>query len=196
MAARPESGQARLEDYVCAALQSAPAGEFAIVAHSGGGVIGAEIARRVPERVAAFLALSAVIPPAGGSLISAMPAPNRWLLSAAMRFGGTRPPDSAIRRGLGHGLADQVTNRIITDFQPEPPGYYRDRIGDGVSTPWRGYVHTTADRELVPALQRRFAGRLGGGWHHDLDTGHLPMLDKPQAVAGLTARFLDAKPRR
>lgn len=194
VAGRPTSTQARLDDYVQAALGPVPAGSFAVVAHSGGGVMAAEVARRVPERVTAFLGLSAVIPPAGGSFLSAMPVPSRWVLSAVMRFGGTRPPDSAIRGGLAHGLDEQVTNRIVADFVPESAGYYRDRTGRGGPVGWRGYVRTTGDRELSPALQRRFAGHLDATWHEDLDTGHLPMIEKPRAVAGLITRFLDARP--
>lgn len=194
VAARPTSARARLADYVDVALESAPAGVFAVVAHSGGGVVAAEVARRVPERVAGFLGLSAVIPPAGGSFISAMPAPSRWVLGAVMRFGGTRPPDSAIRRGLAHGLDDRTTARIIADFQPESNRYYRDRTGRGTLTGWRGYVRTIGDRELPPALQRRFAGHLDASWHEDLDTGHLPMIERPEAVAGLITRFLVTRP--
>ncbi|MDT0327327.1 alpha/beta fold hydrolase [Nocardiopsis lambiniae] len=193
VASRPESTKARLDDHVQAALASVPEGGFAIVAHSGGGVIGAQIARCVPERVTALLGVSAVIPPTGGSFISAMPVPNRWVLGAVMRFAGTRPPDSVIRRGLAHGLDDQVIDRIIADFTPESPGYYRDRVGRGAWDGRRGYVRTTGDRELSPALQRRCAQRLGADWHHDLDTGHLPMIEEPRAVAGSITRFLDAR---
>lgn len=194
VAARPQTARPRLHDYAQAALASAPAGELAVVAHSAGGVIGAEIAQLAPERITAFLGLSAVIPPAGGSFISAMPVPNRWVLSTVMRFAGTRPPDSAIRRGLAHGLDDQITDRIIADFTPESPGLYRDRTTHGAWSGWRGYVRTTSDRELPLALQQRCVQRLGAAWHEDLDTGHLPMIEQPHAVAGLIARFLDARP--
>lgn len=190
---RPESADARLKDYAEAALASAPEGEFAVVAHSGGGMVGAEITRLAPERVTAFLGLSAVIPPAGGSFISSMPVPNRWVLSAAMRLAGTRPPDAAIRRGLAHGLDNQVTERIIADFSPESPGYYRDRSGRGEWDGWHGYVHTASDRELPLALQRRCAERLGASWRDELDTGHLPMIEAPQALAGLITQFLHAR---
>ncbi|WP_166354376.1 alpha/beta fold hydrolase [Phytoactinopolyspora limicola] len=193
VASRPDGSKARLRDYAEAAIGSAPAGEFTIVAHSAGGLIGAEITRLVPDRVSAFLGVSAVIPAPGGSFISAMPAPNRWVLSVAMRLAGTRPPDSAIRRGLAHGLTDEVTDRIIADFHSESPHLYRDRIGRGAWSGWRGYVHTTGDRELPLKLQQRCAQRLGAGWHDDLATGHLPMIEDPKAVAGLITRFLDAR---
>ncbi|MFI6265875.1 alpha/beta fold hydrolase [Micromonospora sp. NPDC051006] len=193
VASRPGNGRARLRDYAQAAIDSAPTGGFVIVAHSAGGVIGSEVLRLVPERVSAFLAISAVIPRPGGSFISAMPVPNRWLLSAVMRFAGTRPPDSAIRRGLAHGLAEQVADRIIADFTPESPGLYRDGTAHREWSGWRGYLRTSGDRELPIALQRRCAQRLGAAWQYELDAGHLPMLEDHPAVAASITRFLDSR---
>ena len=78
VAARPASGvRATLREYVDAAVESAPEGKFALVAHSSGGVIAAEVARRVPERVEKLLAVSAVVPAPGRSFIAASPIPNR-----------------------------------------------------------------------------------------------------------------------
>src|SRR3712207_5167808 len=78
VAGRPATGaSASLVDYAQAAIAAAPPGEFTVVAHSVGGVVGAEVARLVPERVAGFLALSAAIPGPLGSFVSAMPRPNR-----------------------------------------------------------------------------------------------------------------------
>lgn len=195
IAARPaRGGKASLRDYAEAAIDSAPAGRFAVIAHSSGGVIGAEIARLAPERVSAFLAVAAVIPNAGGSFLSAMPAPNRWVLDVAMRLAGTRPPDSAIRRGLARGLHGQTTDRIIANFAPESPGLYRGKTTHRSWSGWRGYVLTTRDHQLPIALQRRCAQRLGAAWQESLDTGHLPMIENAHALGGSITRFLQAQP--
>jgi len=191
VAARPRpGGTARLRDYTEAAVASAPAGSFAIVAHSSGGVVGAEVARLVPERVSAFLAVTAVVPPPGGSFISAMPIPNRWVLSLAMRIAGTRPPAAAIRRGIAGGLDARTADRVVADFVPESPGLYRDDTSVATLTAPRGYVITTRDRELPPRLQRTFARRLDAPWQDELTAGHLPMIEDPRALAGSITRFL------
>lgn len=193
IAARPARiAGSDVRDYAHAAIGSAPTGRFAVVAHSSGGVIGAEITRLAPERVSAFLAVTAVIPEPAGSFLSAMPAPSRWVLGAVLRFAGTRPPNAAIQRGLAHGLDDRTTDRIIADFAPESVGLYRGRIA---GQPWsgrRGYVFTAQDRELPIAAQRRSAQRLGPDWTGHLDTGHLPMIENPHALAGSVAAFLAA----
>lgn len=190
VAPRPANATAGLRAYADAALDAVPAERFVIVAHSAGGVVGAEVVRLAPERVTGFLAVSAIVPRPGGSFLTAMPAPNRWILSAAMRLVGTRPPDAAIRRSLAHGLDERTSDRLVADFTPESQGYYRDRTG---AQPWggrRGYVTTTGDRELPRALQRRFAARLGAPWQRELATGHLPMLEGPGALAASIASFV------
>lgn len=191
VAARPARiGGAGLRDYAAAAVGSAPAGRFAVVAHSSGGVIGAEIARLVPERVSAFLAVTAMIPKPGGSFLSAMPAPNRWVLAAVMQVAGTRPPTGAIRRSLAHGLDEQTTDRIVAEFTPESAGLYRDRTAGHAGGGRCGYVFTRRDRALPMAEQRRSAERLGPEWTDHLDTGHLPMIENPRALAGSIAAYL------
>jgi pimeloyl-ACP methyl ester carboxylesterase len=196
VAARPDRiAGASLRDYAETAIGSAPIGRFAVVAHSSGGLIGAEIAQIAAERVSAFLAVTAMIPKPGGSFLSAIPAPNRWVLSAVMRYAGTRPPNAAIQRGLAHGLDDQTTDRIIADFVPESPDLYRDKIAHHSWSGRRGYVFTKRDRGLPNAVQRRSAQRLGPDWTDHLDTGHLPMIENPHALASSIAQFLAADPR-
>lgn len=192
VAARPASGeQASLEEYVDAAIGSAPAGKFLVVAHSSGGVIGAEVARRVSDRVKGFLAVSAVIPAPGGSFIGAMPIPNRWILGVMMRMTSTRPPASVIRRGLAYGLPEEITRRIIEEFVPESDRLYRDRTGTGPLEVESGYVFTTADREFPLKLQQQSAQRLGARWTSELSTGHLPMIEDPQEMAEVVIRYLE-----
>lgn len=150
--------------------------------------MGAEIARLVPERVTGFLGISAVIPAAGGSFLSSMPVPNRWILRAVMRLAGTRPPAKAIRRTLGTGLSDDVAERVVTEFIPESLGLYRDRTGPHTWSCHRGYLLTTQDKELSPGLQRVIAERFGAEWSDEIATGHLPMVQDP----GATAAAIDA----
>lgn len=190
VAPRSDGETAGIRVYAEAALGSVSAERVTIVAHSAGGVVAAEAAQLAPERVGGLLAVSAIVPVSGGSFLTAMPAPSRWVLGAAMRLAGTRPPDSAIRGALANGLDEQLVARIVADFRPEPQRFYRDRVG---SLPWdgsRGYVTTARDRELPPALQERFAARLGGAWRRELATGHLPMLEDSARLAEAITAFV------
>ena len=191
VAPRPTNA-AGLRDYAEAAIQAVETDGFTIVAHSAGGVVAAGVTSLVPYRVNGLLALSAVVPKPGGSFISAMPAPNRWILNVAMRLGGTRPPDSAIRKTLTHGLDESLVEKLISDFEAEPLGFSRDSVGQQKWGGPKGYAVTKNDRELPASLQRTFGERLGATWYGEVETGHLPMLEDPQAVADNIVRFLDA----
>lgn len=191
VAPRPaRHSDAPLSAYVEAAVDAAPPGRFAIVAHSSGGVVGAELARILEDRVSSFLAISAVIPTGTDSFVSAMPVPNRWILPPVMRLAGTRPPDKAIRRGLCGGLNDDDVERIVAEFVPESQGLYMDRTAAHVWSGRRGVLLTTQDKELPLGLQRRFAERLGAQWNKEIATGHLPMIQDPPATARAIEEFL------
>ncbi|MFV0434557.1 MAG: alpha/beta fold hydrolase [Leucobacter sp.] len=190
VAPRPTSGEVGIRAYVNAAIDAMPTERIVIVAHSAGGVVGAEISRLAPERVAGFLGVCAIVPQPGGSFLTAMPIPNRLMLSVAMRLAGTRPPDAVIRKSLARGLDEQTADRLIAEFAPESQSYYRERIGERRWAGARGYVLTTEDRELPATLQQRFAKNLGATWHRELPAGHLPMLESPEALAETVAGFL------
>lgn len=205
VAARPDgvagggagfTARVSLADYAKAALASAPWDRFAVVAHSAGGVVGAELARLAPDRVSALLGVSAVVPQPAGSFVSSMPFPNRLMLSLVMRVAGTRPPDSVIRGGLTAGLEEETVDRVVADFVTEAPALYRGRAGQEPLRQRRGYVLTTRDRTLSQSLQRRFAGNLFAqdhdvSWQEALDTGHLPMFEDPRSLTHLVSGFLN-----
>lgn len=191
VAPRPGAGaSAALTDYAEAALAGAPPGRFALVAHSAGGVVASQVLRLAPERVTAFLGLSAAVPRPGRSFVGSMPLPNRWVLGTALRLAGTRPPESAIRRGLGAGLDEDMIGRIVAGFTPESRGFYLDASrGHGWAGP-TGYVTTKQDRDFPASLQHRFAERLGASWRDELPAGHLSMVQCPAQVTDAIHRFL------
>lgn len=193
VAPRPAGhSDAPLSAYVDAAVLAAPPGKFAVVAHSSGGVVGSEVVRLVPERAVWLLAISAVIPADRQSFVSAMPAPNRWVLAFGLRVGGTGPPAAALRRGLAGGLAVDAADRLVDEFEPESRRLYLDRTQEHRMTGRRGFLFTTEDRQIPLNLQRRFAQRLGGEWSKEIATGHVPMLQDPHTTASSIEEFLSS----
>ncbi|MCH8560779.1 MULTISPECIES: alpha/beta fold hydrolase [unclassified Nesterenkonia] len=186
VAPRPTTGET-VSDYARAALEAAPAERFTLIVHSSGGVVAAELARSAePGRITGVLGLAAVIPRAGASFVSSLPFPQRFILPAVMRVAGTRPPESSIRKGLGAGLDETTTRRLVADLSPEPREYFTSRAADPAALfaiPSRGYVVTTDDAEIPSALQRRFAARLHPTETFEVRAGHLPMLTHPKVIA-------------
>ena len=123
-----------------------------------------------------------------------MPLPNRVLLGLVMRVLGTRPPEKALRAQAA-GLPEPVVDRIVRDFVPESQRYYRDPAPEAVMPAHRAYVCTTGEDDRSEAMQRSFARRLGVESPEELATGHLPMLEDPDALAGKIVSFVDSVAR-
>ncbi|MBL1080044.1 alpha/beta hydrolase [Nocardia sp. 2] len=189
VATYPKRADATLRDITAEVLAQAPSGAFTIVAHSIGGVVASQIAATAPERVAGLLGIAASFPAARTSFLAASPAPQRVLLGLIMRIAGTRPPEKAIRSVLCAGLGQDDTARIIADFVPESAHLYRDAVPPRTFPERRGYVVTTADRQLSAAQQHQHANELGPGLRRGLPTGHLPMLQDPASLAEIIHEF-------
>lgn len=188
----PDGPSASLADYADIAAARAPWPRFAVVAHSVGGVVAAELLARHPGRVTGVLGLSAVVPRPGRSFVGSMPLPARLVLGTVLRVAGTRPPDGALRKGLAAGLPAATAERVVADVRPESVRLYLDRAHPRSLPAVRGYLRTTRDRELTVAAQQRFAAVLQATWTEELPTGHLPMLEDPVGVAAAVRRLVAA----
>lgn len=186
----PRAASASLADYADTAADQAPWPAFAVVAHSIGGVVAVELLARHHARVTGFLAVTAVVPRPDESFIDTLPVPSRFLVRAMLRLAGTRPPDRLIRAGVASGVAPATADRIVGDFEPEAVGLYRDRTSARDLPSVRAYLHTTADKELSADVQGRSAQTLEARWTQELPTGHLPMLEAPDAVTSALRRLL------
>lgn len=189
----PKGTTAPLSDYTTKALDAAPAGEFIVVAHSVGGVVGAQLLSEAPERVTGFLGIAASFPTPGRSFFGSLPFPSRMLLSVVTRLAGTRPPDKAIRATLTAGLEEPQVRRILQEFDPESQALYRTPVSSRRVPALRGYIETTNDRELSHTLQQRFARTLDAQRTATLPTGHLPMLEDPPATLAAIKKFLQGE---
>ena len=187
---RPPGADVSLGDHATTALDATGTDRFVIVAHSAGGTVAAKLLELQPQCVAGLLGVSCVVPASGASFIGSMPFPNRAVLGLVMRVLGTRPPEKALRAQAA-GLPAPVVEALVSDFVPESQRYYRDPVQEAITPTHRGYVCTTRDDELPEALQRSFARRLGVDRPDELATGHLPMLEDPDALAGKLDSFLE-----
>ena len=182
-----------LTDYahhVVTQIEAAEAEDVVLGGHSIGTVVALEAAALLGDRVAGLLSIAGAVPPTGGSFFSAFPFPQRTIVSAVVRLLGTRPPKGMLRKGLCAGLDEAMTADVISRFAPESQHLFRDIPQDVTTVFARGYIHTSLDKEIPPALQERFAKRLGVGFRAAVETGHLPMLEAPSELAVPIREFL------
>ncbi|WP_240647577.1 alpha/beta fold hydrolase [Paenibacillus nanensis] len=183
-----------LEDYISAIqrqIEEWGCERFILVAHSISGILAMELAQRFQGRVAGLVAVGAVISRNGGSFLSSLPAPNRWILGAILRLAGTKPPESALRKGLCSDLPPEQADRVVRDFLPESKRLYTERIR--ASAPAgipKMYVKLTEDKEITPSLQNRMIAALEPEYIEELPSGHLPMLSEPEGLSQALSRML------
>ena len=182
-----------LTDYarhVITQIDAAEADRVTLVGHSIGTVVALETAALLGERVDGLLSIAGVVPAPGGSFFSAFPLPQRAIVSTMVRLLGTRPPEGMLRKGLCAGLDEAAADDIIDRFAPESQRLFRDAPRQPAAVFARGYVHTTRDQEIPPALQQRFGERLDAGFRAEVESGHLPMLETPSRLVAVIRDFL------
>jgi pimeloyl-ACP methyl ester carboxylesterase len=182
----------RLDDYVRDLrdqVDEFPTDRLAIVAHSLGGVVALKLAEGLSGRLTGFAGVAAAIPRDGGSFVSSLPLAKRTLTNLLMRVAGTKPPESAIRRGLCSDLRAQEADEVVRRFVPESRAVYFERSQAPVPDVPRMYVRLTQDREFGVPLQRVMARNLGAGDVREIASGHMPMLSEPDELTRVLNEF-------
>lgn len=179
------------DDYVGSVMNQAAelkTEKIVIVAHSLGGAVALKVASLLGDRLAGFIAVGAAIPKNGGSYMSSLPFPQRFIVAGIMKFAGTQPPASAIRNGLCNDVPEALADEVVRTFAAESRAAYTSATGAGSPMVPKMYVLLTSDKEFGPALERTMAANLGGDVV-ELNAGHMPMLSKPAELAEILSNF-------
>lgn len=182
-----------LEDYAAHVRKQVEEWEverFVIVAHSLGGVVAMQAAADFSDRVAGFVAVGAAIPKVGGSFLSTLPMPKRWIMSLILKKMGTKPPEKAIRAGLCNDLTAEDSAAIVRGFVPESIRVYTDPVESSLPDVPKLYVKLGKDKEFGPSLQDKMIFRLAPNRVASLNSGHLPMLGDPDGLRRTLLVFL------
>lgn len=161
---------------------------FVLVGHSLGALVGIKVAEAFKTQVTAMVAIASVVPKSGNSFASALPFPQNYLLPPILGLLGTRPPESSIRSSLCRDLDPNLAEKIVREFTPEVKKLYTAKIEFTLPGTDRLYIKTTRD-DLPENYQDRMAANFGADTVMALDSGHLPMLSHPKALADAIGRF-------
>jgi hypothetical protein len=100
-----------------------------------------------------------------------------------IKFAGTKPPESAIRSGIGGGLPTVQADEIVAKFQQESSRLYTDATSDKPIPNFQSYyLRTTNDKEFTVPVQNASLARLSDATVFDIDSGHMPMLSRADVI--------------
>ncbi|WP_328187308.1 alpha/beta fold hydrolase [Marinobacter sp. OP 3.4] len=181
---------------------SAITGPLLLVGHSGGGAVATQLAEAVSERVVGIAYLAGMMLPSGtgfgelvAEMVDAYPEASGIGPYLEWEAGGqvSRVPAHAIREIFLQDVSDATANQAIPRFGPQAEGsralvphWTPERFGQ---IP-RLYVEARQDRSVVLPVQRQMQQLVPGAQAVSLDTGHVPQVAAPEAVANALAEFV------
>jgi pimeloyl-ACP methyl ester carboxylesterase len=163
-----------------------------LVAHSIGGVLALKLAAKLKNNVAGIIGIGASIPSGGGSFVSSLPWINRIVLNITMPIFGTRPPASAIKKGLCDGLTPKQTEEVVSRFVPESTKLYFGESGEEFPGINSAYIKLLDDREFSIDLQDSMIRNMINPQVFEIKAGHMCMLQCPEVLADIVNRFVQA----
>lgn len=184
----PDAG---MDEYVAAALKQANSlrtQKIVVVGHSLSGTVGLKVAEELGDRLAGFVAVAAAIPKDGGSFVSALPFPQKFIMPLIIRLAGTKPSEQSIRKSYCNDLTPELGDKVVQNYTSETKQIYFDRSTKPPQVP-RLFVLTTDDADFPVSMQEAMARNLGATKTISIKSGHLPMLAKPAELAGHLSQF-------
>ncbi|MGM0570256.1 alpha/beta fold hydrolase [Marinobacter sp.] len=173
-----------------------------LVGHSGGGAIATQLAEAICERVVGVAYLAGMMLPSGtgfGEVVAEMVEeyPEASGIGPFLQWEArgqvSRVPGPAIREVFLQDVSESIAAGAIPRFGPQAEGsralapyWTEERFGH---LP-RLYVEALQDRSVVLPVQRRMQALVPGARVVSLDTGHVPQVAAPEAVADALSGFV------
>ncbi|MDO6963348.1 alpha/beta fold hydrolase [Rhizobium alvei] len=176
-------------------------GKVSVVGHSGGGVVATAVAERFFERVSRIAYIAGMMLPAGMGFKTLQDS-----VAAEGGIGGITPhllwssdrstcwAEADVARAIFyHDCTPEVAEDAVGRLRPQPFGGF---ALTAQPTPARFgrlprlYIEAALDRSVGIVEQRRMQALVPGAANVTLETGHVPQLSAPEALAEALIPFL------
>ena len=165
-----------------------------VVGHSVGGLLLPYVVRRVPERVAQLVYVSAVVPPHGMSVLDHLDPEVRAVVGATVEGGRQRPAAEQVVPFMCSDLDEADTALVARSLVDEAAALLLEPVDlSGVEGVASTYVLLRQDRANPLERQREAIDALGQPDEVQIDAGHMVMMSRPEALAAVL-RAVAAQP--
>jgi pimeloyl-ACP methyl ester carboxylesterase len=191
---------ADLADSLVADVDAAGLERFVLVGHSMAGITIPEVARRIPDRVAHLVFVSASIPPEGGAIVDTLPAELQEIMAESIAHAGAGEvgmlDEATTRFMFCNDMDEEQTRFVLEHLCPESTQLIGERVsraGIPPSLP-KTFVRLSHDQSLPPDTQSMMIANLeaspgGEVAVVELDSGHDVMISHPRELAAVVNRI-------
>lgn len=161
-----------------------------LVGHSLGGTVISQVAERRPEKIEKLVYVCALLLPSGKSALEASQEDGDAVVMQGARVeedrGRVLLSEEGMKDALYHDCPEEDFERARRLISPQPlvplatPVEVTEDNFGGVR---RTYVHTTRDRAVSPAAQKKMYTELPCEKVVSMETGHLPFFAAPEELA-------------
>jgi len=191
-----------LADQLVAAGDAEGLDTFAVSGFSLGGAVAIRAAARYPERVTALVLTATLAYPDNNLRLAARTWHELYVAGEFTRMATVLTP-LALGAGALEALSPEELAAVIQGTADTAPAGTAEQTAlvdlidvradlAGIDVPAL-VVSTTGDRLVSPPLHRELAAGLKNSRLVGIDTGHLPMLERPEQWLALITGFLDAR---
>lgn len=164
--------------------------EYVVVGHSIGSLPAIYLTNFQSKNVKGFVVIGSLLPKKGESFISQLPFLKRMILTSVIKLKGTKPPANIIKTSICNDLKDEIADRVVNSYVPESPSLFFDKSKYDLPRIPSLYIKTKNDNEIPLAMQDEMIQKLSNVTTDSIESGHLPMLSKPQNLAEIIQRFV------
>jgi pimeloyl-ACP methyl ester carboxylesterase len=176
-------------DFISTKINNWHCDKIIIIAHSIGGIIALDALKKISPKLIGFVAISAAVPISGGSFLSPFSLTAKIIMKCLFRIFGTKPPQAAIKNGLCNDLTSEQADKVFRQFTPEALSIYEENISYIFPDVPKLYVKLTNDAAYSLQLQEKAIEHLKPETIMELNTGHLPMISKPNELVKIINEF-------
>ena len=163
-------------------------GETILVGHSIGACIAMVAATRAKVPV---VLVGGMVPESGKSFLSLLPLPARLFLRPMLRKETIALPQSLVKKDYCNDLDEASTELVLRNVTAEVSRLYLDPVEWSAGR--TSYVKLLDDHSLSPKKQDAIVSRVGANRVVTMDTGHLPMLSRPNELASVLDELAQPK---